>query len=150
MKILLINIQFSKDFKNITIKEKKVDGNFAYLSGELENINGVKSAIEFQLIKENNQWKIQAMRLAYVKSTDSILTPGKAVDNSGASIKGILVSNEADAQGYVSKSKTQIPGSAQKIFARGPADTRSIGGAGRACPWSDRFGIRTPVWPRRC
>jgi len=52
------------DFKEVTFWERKVEDNTGYLSGTIESNSGAKMKIEYQLIKEDGKWKIQAMRLS--------------------------------------------------------------------------------------
>lgn len=54
-----------KSNKNIQFTEKSFEGNFGYLNGIIEGNDGSKMMIEYQLIKENKAWKIQAIRLSH-------------------------------------------------------------------------------------
>ena len=44
--------------KNIRFSERKIEGSLGYLKGSLEGSDGSTVQIEYQLIKENNEWKI--------------------------------------------------------------------------------------------
>lgn len=52
-----------KDFKNLAFTDQKIHNNHAYLKGTLETLAGKKIFIEYHLVKENQEWKIQALSL---------------------------------------------------------------------------------------
>jgi hypothetical protein len=52
-----------KDYKDVSFDERKVENGFGYLHGTIEGLNGSKMIIEFQLVKEDDGWKVQALRL---------------------------------------------------------------------------------------
>lgn len=104
------------NYKKINITEKNVESSAAYIKGTLEGENGDQMQIEYQLIKEFKQWKIQGMRL----SPAGLLADlnGKTVekDSTGASIFKVLINDTADKSGYVKEDKTTLPKSAPKIY----------------------------------
>lgn len=51
-------------YKSFSFLERRVDNGLGYLSGEIEDADGKKMKIEYQLVKEDGKWKIQAMRLS--------------------------------------------------------------------------------------
>lgn len=53
-----------KDNKGISINERRIENGFGYVSGTLEGTDGSKMMIEFQLVKENDKWKIQGMNIS--------------------------------------------------------------------------------------
>lgn len=65
-KALVNQFPVLNDFKEVTFWERKVENNTGYLSGTIESNSGAKMKLEFQLIKEDGKWKIQAMRLSEV------------------------------------------------------------------------------------
>lgn len=102
-----------KNNTGITFNEAKTDGTVGYVSGKLETKDGNSATIEYQLAKENSNWKIQALRLSH-------FTNGKLAtdsDKSGGKISSVLVSNLTDEKGYVTEEKTSLPTSANIIYA---------------------------------
>lgn len=108
------------NYKKITFSENKVIDNNGSLTGIIEGQDGGQMRAEYQLVKENNQWKIQAIRLAPL-GIDSSEAPMQTTDNGGTTktqptIHGIMISDIGDADGYVEETKTVIPRSTKKIF----------------------------------
>lgn len=52
-----------KNYKSVSFTDRKIEGSLGYISGTIENADGSQMKIEYQLVKEDNQWKIQALRL---------------------------------------------------------------------------------------
>lgn len=53
-----------KDYKSIKFTERKIESNVGYLAGTIEGTDGTKMKIEYQLVKEDGKWKIQAINLS--------------------------------------------------------------------------------------
>jgi hypothetical protein len=76
--------------------------------------------IEFQLVKEDNKWKIQALRLTKMNAEENTVqqsTTTMTTDNSNTMIHNILVNDKADKHGYTTGSKATLSKAAPKIFA---------------------------------
>ncbi len=109
------------DYKKITFSENKVTDNVGVLKGIIEGEDGGQMHAEYQLVQEDSQWKIQAIRLtpigiepseAPMQTTDN----GSTTTQTHPSIHGIMVSDASDNDGYVEETKTVIPRSTKKIF----------------------------------
>jgi type II secretory pathway pseudopilin PulG len=103
-----------KQNNSFVFNESKSEGTIGYVSGKVEDKEGNTATIEFQLAKENGNWSIQALRLSDFTTPSN---PTAAVDKTGAKINDILISNIADAKGFVTVDKPTLPKSAKKIFA---------------------------------
>lgn len=53
-----------KNFKNVSFTEKKVENGLAYIAGTIEDQDNTVMKIEYQFVKEDGKWKIQAFRLS--------------------------------------------------------------------------------------
>lgn len=58
------NYPILKDYKSVSFKERKIENGAGYLNGTIEDADGRQLRIEYQLIKEDNKWKIQGMKLS--------------------------------------------------------------------------------------
>lgn len=54
------------NYADATFTERKVENGIGYLKGTIKSSDGAKMQIEYQLVKENDNWKIQAFRLSPV------------------------------------------------------------------------------------
>lgn len=52
------------DNKSVDFNEVKIEEDFGYLSGIITAKNGNTMQIEYQFIRENGKWRIQAIRLS--------------------------------------------------------------------------------------
>lgn len=52
-----------KDFTNVKFTESKIENGLGYATGTIEDKNKDVMKIEYQFIKEDGQWKIQAFRV---------------------------------------------------------------------------------------
>lgn len=52
-----------KTYKSVSFTERKIENGLGYISGTIENADGSQMKIEYQLVKEDDKWKIQAMQL---------------------------------------------------------------------------------------
>jgi hypothetical protein len=57
-----------KNYKSVSFSERKFENSMGYISGVIEDTDGSKLKIEYQLIKEDGKWKIQGMRLSTLKT----------------------------------------------------------------------------------
>lgn len=57
-----------KNYKSVSFTDRKVETGSGYLGGTIENADGVKTKIEYQLVKEGDKWKIQAMQLSPIEN----------------------------------------------------------------------------------
>ena len=109
------------DYKDITFTERKIENGLGYLNGTIEGTDGSKMQIEYQLVKENDKWKIQAIRISDVglsSSAEDTQSPFQAAnDRSGIVLHDVLINDLADEEGYVSDTKSTLSKSAPKIFA---------------------------------
>jgi hypothetical protein len=112
-----------QEFKNVNFTENKIDKVNALLTGTLEGADNRKMVIEYQLIKESNGWKVQSIRLAPMSAVAQMTH-----DNTGATIRNIMVSETADADGYVTKGKTTVPALASKVYVTVQINTPKAGG----------------------
>lgn len=111
------------DSNSVTFSERKIDNGMGYLAGTLTGPNGNTKNIEFQLIKEDEQWKIQGIQLS-----DKLIDSNTALKDH-ARIHAILVSDEADSDGFVNAEKIKISANARKIYATIQILSSSPGGA---------------------
>ncbi|EKD71761.1 MAG: hypothetical protein ACD_46C00103G0002 [uncultured bacterium] len=123
-KSFINNYPVLKKNKDISFNERKIEGSFGYLSGTIEGQDGSKMMIEYQLVKENDEWKIQAMKLSTAGpmtsdtlNTSANSTTNLSVDNSGASIHGVLINDKSDRSGYVETDKTTLSKFSPRIYA---------------------------------
>lgn len=105
------------DYKKIEFDEKKLTENGAYLKGIIEGEDGGQMTAEYQLMKEADSWKIQAIRLTPIALSGEAPMQTSDATTTKPSIHGILISDQADTDGYVEDNKTVIPRDAKKIFA---------------------------------
>lgn len=109
-----------KNFKDISFSERSIENNMGYLKGIIESDDGSMMTIEYQLVREDKQWRIQAFRLSEAGITGSDIntsSPARtANDGSGTTIHDVLVSDTADADGYVMEKKSSIKRTAKKIY----------------------------------
>lgn len=103
-----------KQNNSIIFSESKTEGTIGYVSGKLEDKEGNTATIEYQLAKENGRWSIQALRLSDFTTPSN---PTAAVDKTGAKINTVLISDTADAKGFVTTDKTSLPKTVKKIYA---------------------------------
>lgn len=54
------------NYSDATFTERKVENGVGYLKGTIKSSDGGQMQIEYQLVKENDKWKIQAFRLSPV------------------------------------------------------------------------------------
>jgi hypothetical protein len=52
-----------KNYKSVSFTERKIENGSGYLAGIIESADGSQMKIEYQLVKEDGKWKIQAMQL---------------------------------------------------------------------------------------
>lgn len=108
------------DYKNFNFSKIEQKNGNGYLKGVIEGEDGGKMNAEYQLTKENGKWKIQAVRLTPI-GLDSSEATMQTTDNGSTtqthpSIHGIMISDEADQDGYVEETKPVVPRSAKKIY----------------------------------
>lgn len=103
-------------YKKISFTEKNVEGTTAYLNGMIEGDDDNQMQIEYQLIRESHQWKIQGMRLSPAGLLANLSGQAVEKDKTGASIFKVLVNDKADKSGYVQEDKNVLSKSAQKIY----------------------------------
>lgn len=102
-----------KQYKSVSFTDKKVENDVGYLKGIIEGADNSKMQVEYQLVKDDGKWKIQAMRLS---AADVMKTSTDIAENT-STIHAILISDQADPDGYVQVKKSVIPASAPKIYA---------------------------------
>lgn len=109
------------DYKKINFTENQKKDDTGYLKGIIEGAGGGQMSAEYQLIREDGTWKILAIRLTPIGVDTSEANMQTTTDDQATTqtpaIHGILVSDEADNDGYVEETKTVVPRSAKKIFA---------------------------------
>jgi len=111
-----------KNYQKISFSDRRVENGVGYLRATMEGSDGVRADIEFQLVKADDKWKVQMFRVltagvdAGIDKSSATSTASMAQDDSGASIHGVLVSDSADADGYVSDSKAVLSKVAEKIY----------------------------------
>jgi hypothetical protein len=106
-----------KQYKNVSFDQNKIDNGVGYLKGSLEGEDGSKEGIELQLVREDDQWRVQVFQVTGSEGSASVSGNNAAAsDASGASIHDLLISDSADLDGYVQDVKMTIPSSAPKIF----------------------------------
>lgn len=152
-------------YKDVSFNERRVENGTGYLNGTIEDESGAKMQIEFQLVKEENVWKIQGIRLspAGVESSEN--------SKSQASVYDILVNDHANKDGYVDKTKASVSKSAKTIYATAQVVTTSddlqitstltfLGNGGKVGPISSTINKKgnvlkafsftrdQPVWPK--
>lgn len=59
-----------KDYNSISFTERNVENGVGYLRGIIKNADGMQMKIEYQLVKEDNKWKIQGMQLTPIEKTE--------------------------------------------------------------------------------
>lgn len=110
-----------RNYQDVTFTERKVENGFGSLNGIIEGSDGSKMKIEFQLVKENDTWKIQAEGLSAIGVGEIVeskpASSQMANDDSGTSIHDILINDAAGSDGYVSNTKTVLSNTSPKIFA---------------------------------
>lgn len=62
-KTLISDYPILKDYKKVKFTERKIENGLGYVAGTIEAPDGSIMKIEYQFIKEDGQWKIQAFRL---------------------------------------------------------------------------------------
>ena len=102
--------------KGFSINSRETNGDQGKIIGMLEAMDGRKMNVEYQFMKEGNDWKILSINLTSPGS-GTIDTSSTQKDSSGAEIPEIMISDIADKDGYVENPKPYVPSGALKIFA---------------------------------
>lgn len=63
-KIFIEQNPILKDYKSVSFTQRNIESGSGYISGTIENADGSQMKIEYQLVKEDDKWKIQAMQLS--------------------------------------------------------------------------------------
>lgn len=116
-KVFVDKYDVLKNNKDATFAERKVENREGYLKGTLEAKDGSRTGVEYLLVKEDDQWKIQAIRLAPAGALTDGASEKTVTDSGGGAVHAILINDVADKEGYVESVKSTIPSSTQKIFA---------------------------------
>jgi hypothetical protein len=53
-----------KNYKSVTFSEHRDENGVSYLSGTIEGTDGSKMKIDYELVMENDRWKVLAFRLS--------------------------------------------------------------------------------------
>lgn len=53
-------------YSDATFTERRIENGVGYLKGTIKSTDGAQMQIEYQLVKEDDKWKIQAFRLSPV------------------------------------------------------------------------------------
>lgn len=56
-----------KDYKSVSFTERKIEKDSGYLAGTIKTDDGSEMKIEYQLVKEDDKWKIQGMQLSPIE-----------------------------------------------------------------------------------
>lgn len=62
-KIFIDKYPILKNYKSVSFTERKIENGMGYIAGTIENADGSQMKIEYQLVKEDDKWKIQGMQL---------------------------------------------------------------------------------------
>lgn len=103
-------LQQSSSFSITDSKTVKDEG---AATAVVTSADGHKMQIDYQLAKDNKEWRIQGIRIAPLGSDEVKI----AADNTGSTIEAIVISDEADPDGYVTKGKPTVNKLAAKIYA---------------------------------
>ena len=96
----------------------------AALAGILVGGDGRQMQIQFQFSKENKQWHVQGMGLIPTGNAE----PKMEADSSGSTVKAIVVSDQADSDGYVEKGKGAVDKLSAKIYVTAQVNAPKAGG----------------------
>jgi hypothetical protein len=113
-----------QQYTSVNFNQKKVDKTVAAIGGVIVGGDGRQMQIQFQFAKENRAWRIQGMSLAPLGNA----APQMQADSSGATVKAIVVSDQADADGYVEKGKGTVDKLAAKIYVTAQINAPKAGG----------------------
>lgn len=108
-----------KNYKHISFNKRKVKSGVGYISGIAEGSDGSSMKVEFQMVKENNAWKIQALGVSstgVMEANVDAQSSTQIADASGNVIKDVLVNNSASKEGVVAKTSSTLSKLAPKIF----------------------------------
>lgn len=103
-----------KQHESVTFTIRKIQGFSGYLSGPIIGLDKKKMLLEYEFIKQERHWEIQDIKLSPIG--DIVAVAGAPVDNAGASIQGVIVSDTADKKDFVDIEKPIIAKSAPKIY----------------------------------
>ena len=109
--------QILKQNPSVNFTENKVDNGVGDLKATLTGSDNSTAEVEWQLVQENNQWKVQVFQVNNPQvSAGAATVAAGASDSSGAVIHDLLIGDQADLDGYVDSAKLTLPPSAQKIY----------------------------------
>lgn len=106
-----------KNYEDITFTEKSVGTEEGSLKGILVSNDGSQLEVVFTLVKEEGKWKVQTLNVSAAGIGTNEETASTEAISGPLSIHALLVSDSADADGYVTDSKATLSKSADKIYA---------------------------------
>ena len=118
-------IETYEPFKNnddVSFSSRETKNDIGLLVGELKSKDGKKTAISYKLIKENGDWKIEAIKFDSnnegVSTASSSVSPTITESQTAESkINDILINDTADSEGYVAVHKSSLKEKPAKIYA---------------------------------
>jgi len=104
--------------KSYNLNESSINNNVGDVKGKIVGLDGKNYNIEFQMVKENSDWKILNFHLTSDQATSTAPAASNQSANqttSGTSIADIKVSDVLGSQGIVSTGKLYISSGAKEI-----------------------------------
>jgi hypothetical protein len=98
---------------SFSISNSKTTKDTGTVTAIVTDSNNHKMQLDYQFANENKNWRIEGLRIAPINDEETKML----TDNTGTSIQAIVVSDEADADGYVTKGKATLNKLAAKIYA---------------------------------
>jgi hypothetical protein len=115
-----------QQYTSFTFNQKLVDkkSGTAAIGGILVGGDGRQMQIQFQFSKEDKAWRVQGMGVIPLGNA----APPMEADSSGSTVKAIVVSDQADGDGYVEKGKSAVDKLAAKIYVTAQINAPKAGG----------------------
>jgi hypothetical protein len=101
--------------KKVSFSNREIKNNIGVVEGTLTGVDGLQSPVHYQLVKENEAWKV--LYIEFPGKSDDVAQPAKAVQSntpqkkdvpSGTSIANIEVGTQRAPDGSISDANTRF------------------------------------------
>jgi hypothetical protein len=113
-----------QQYTSVDFSQKQIDKTVGAIGGTIIGSDGRQMQIQFQFVKEGKFWRVQGISVAPLGNA----APEMKADSSGSTVKAILVSDNADEDGYVSKGKDSVDKLSPKIYVTAQVAAPKAGG----------------------